>query len=134
MIDIKWEKRFAVGYEKIDDEHRVFIDLIRSNSETIDSQKSLEHVTRFLDELVLYAKFHFFSEETLMILSNYPKYEDHKKDHLRLFETLVQQIEQYKENQEDGESFVLFIFEWFVIHTMQVDKELSDYLNATKGI
>ena len=133
MIDIKWEKRFAVGYEKIDDEHRVFIDLIRSSSEAIDGQKSPEHVTRFLDELVLYAKFHFFSEETLMICSNYPKYEEHKQDHIRLFETLVQQIEEYKENPKDGESLVLFIFEWFVIHTMQVDKELSDYLIESGG-
>ena len=130
MIDIKWDKRYLLGNERIDLQHHVFIDLIRSSSDAIDSHLDLEQTKRALEELVLYAKFHFFSEETLMINSHYPKYELHREEHVQLEETLEKKIDEYMANKETGEAFVEFIFEWFVVHTLYTDKEFIDYLNS----
>ena len=130
MIDIKWDKRYLLGNETIDLQHHVFIDLLRSSSIAVDSHLNLEHTKRALEEFVLYAKFHFFSEETLMIKSNYPNYELHRKVHVQLIDTLGKKIGEYLANKETGDALVEFIFEWFVVHTLHTDKEFTDYLNS----
>ena len=92
VIDIKWGKQYSVGNEAIDRQHQVFIDLIRSTSGAIDSHRSKEFVRRGLEELTLYAKFHFFSEEALMINSNYPGYESHRQEHIELLSAFEEKI------------------------------------------
>ena len=130
MINIKWDKSYSVNNEKIDNEHRVFIDLVRSCSDAIDSHMDIDYVCRQLEELALYAKFHFFSEENLMINSKYPDYQKHKGEHIQLLETLEQKISYYREQREDGNLLIEFIFEWFVFHSMQTDNLLAKYLNT----
>lgn len=129
MINIKWDKNYAVDYEKIDNEHRVFVDLIRSSSDAIDSHLDVDSVCRQLEELALYAKFHFFSEENLMINNKYPFYREHKNEHTHLLDVLEQKMINYRDHTENGESLIQFIFEWFVLHTMKTDKHLANYLN-----
>ena len=133
MINIKWDKNYSVGYERIDNEHRVFVDLIRSSSDALDSHMDVDIVCRQLEELALYAKFHFFSEENLMINNKYPYYWEHKEEHTQLLNVLEQKIAHYRENTEDGESLIQFIFEWFILHTMKTDKHLSNYLNKQEA-
>jgi hemerythrin len=128
MIGLYWSDRFTVGNEKIDNEHKVFMDLVRSSSAAIDSHNDTEYVGRYLEELKLYAHFHFFSEETIMINSGYPNYESHRQAHLELLDTLDKKICEYKKNTESGESLIEFIYEWFVSHIMTVDKKLVSHL------
>lgn len=89
----------------------------------------IDCVCRQLEELALYAKFHFFSEENLMLNSKYPEYQKHKNEHTQLVEALQKEMACYRENAQDVESLIEFIFEWFVLHTMHTDKALANYLN-----
>lgn len=130
MINIIWDNKYSVGYEYIDNEHRVFIDLIRASSKAIDANMDIDRVSRHLQELMLYAKFHFFAEENLMINSKYPQYQSHKEAHTQLIDSLEEKVAAYRSNPEDGEPLIEFIFEWFILHTMKIDKELANYLNA----
>ena len=125
MINISWDGKLSVGNEKIDNEHKVFIDLIRSCSQAIEKQ---EDANRLLEELTLYAKFHFFSEETLMIQSGYPGYESHRKEHVMLLARLSDKIHSYRSNTETGESLIDFIYQWFALHTTSVDTRLAQHL------
>ena len=129
MIDIKWNKQYSVGHAAIDHQHRVFIDLIRSTSDAVDSRLNKEIIRRAFDELVLYAKFHFFSEETLMINSEYPGYESHRQLHVQLLTTLGEKIEEYMSNAETREAFIEFIFECLVLHILDIDRKFTEYLN-----
>lgn len=128
MINIQWDSKFTVGNQKIDDEHKVFIDLIRSCSDQIDSGGKPEYIDRLLEELTLYARFHFFSEENLMIWHDYPDYALHKAEHIRLLTTLAERIYDYRSDPSTGEGLIEFIFEWFALHTTTVDKKLADHL------
>lgn len=128
MIDIYWDDKYTVGNEKIDNEHKVFIDLIKTCSEAIETDRDVDYVSRFLEELVLYAKFHFFSEETLMINSAYTEYKTHREEHERLLATLRAKIFEFRDGPESGEELVEFLFRWFVDHTTSVDKRLANHL------
>ena len=95
MLDIKWDNQCSLGNERIDLQHHAFIDSIRSSSDAVDSHLEPELTTRALEELALYAKFHFFAEGTLMINSHYPRYELHRKEHVHLLETLDNRIDEF---------------------------------------
>lgn len=128
MISLYWDDSFTVGNEEIDNQHKVFMDLVRSSSAAIDSRRDTEYVSRYLEELRLYAHFHFFAEETMMINSGYPDYESHRRAHLQVLDTLDKKISAYKKNTATGESLIEFIYEWFVLHIMTVDKKLVAHL------
>ena len=130
MIDIAWGPQYAVGNEMIDHQHQVFVDLIRSSSDAIDRRRSEESVRRSLEELVLYAKFHFFAEESMMINSGYPDSESHMKEHAQVLSAFEKKINEYVGNAETGEALIVFIFEWLVLHTLDVDKKLAAHLHS----
>ncbi len=131
MIKIQWDAKFSVGNEKIDREHRVFLDLVRSCSEAVEDGSDPGFTLRLLEELSLYARFHFFSEETLMIKSAYPDQEAHHRDHVRLLAELRDRIHEYREDTSTGNDLILFLFEWFALHTSTVDSQLAGHLSAT---
>ena len=130
MIDIAWGQQYSVGNEMIDHQHQVFVDLIRSSSDAIDRRRSEESVRRSLDELVLFAKFHFFAEESMMINSGYPDSESHVKEHARVLSAFEKMIDEYFSNSETGEALVVFMFEWLVLHRVDFDQKLAAHLDS----
>lgn len=128
-MNINWDNKYSVGNEKIDNEHKVFIDLIRACDEAIENGVAIDYIDRILNELMLYAKFHFYSEETLMVISGYGNYESHREEHGRLIAMLEDKIRRYKYDPSTGRDLIEFIFQWFALHTTTVDKELAIHLD-----
>ena len=89
MIATHWDKQYLLGNERIDLQHHVSIDLIRSISGAVDSHLDLEQRIRALEEMVPYAKSHFLSEETLMIDYGCTESELHRNEHIQSLETLA---------------------------------------------
>lgn len=126
MINIQWDKKFELGHERIDFEHRIFLDLIKSVSE-LASEK--ERALRLLREVEKYAEFHFISEENLMLDTEYPDYSSHKTEHQILLATLKEKVFEYRHNQLSLEELSDFLFQWFALHTTQVDSQLTQYIS-----
>jgi hemerythrin len=129
MIKILWDTKFSVGHERIDHEHQVFLNLIR-NISLMDDQDSSQHdrIFRTLKEIHKYAEFHFLSEENIMLDVSYPEYEIHKKEHEHLLAQLSDQIYAFTHEESRLESLVEFLFEWFAMHTTDIDKRLARYI------
>lgn len=127
-IDIKWDKRFEVGNLRIDHEHQVFLDLIRNVSQASDAGESREWSMRLLSEVKKYADFHFFSEENIMLKVGYPDYPEHHAKHAELLNTLEDRIHAYAMERIDLEAIVVFMFDWFAMHTTKMDKKLGKYI------
>ena len=68
MSDIKWEKKYEIGHERIDFEHQIFVDLIVKIDDAVkrekdkDKDKDKDYIERLLHELQAYATFQFISE------------------------------------------------------------------------
>jgi len=129
MIDITWDKKFAVGHERIDQEHKIFLGLIKSVSSAADEDVPKEKILRILVEIQKYADFHFYSEENIMINSASPEYDEHKKEHMALLARLDGQIHDYREGVSNLNELVEFIFQWFAFHTTGIDKRLATHVN-----
>lgn len=129
VIDIPWEKKFELGRPRIDSEHQVFLDLIRNVSEASERQEPKDWCLRLLREVEKFVDFHFFSEENLMLKTGYPDYLDHQQKHVELMESLRERVEAYAHDRINLEAVVVFLFDWFVMHTSQTDKKLGKFLS-----
>lgn len=129
-IDIPWEKKFEVGRPRIDSEHQVFLDLIRNVSLASERQEPKDWCLRLLREVEKFVDFHFFSEENLMLRTGYPDYLEHQKKHTELLQSLQERTQAYAHDRINLEAVVVFLFDWFVMHTAQADKKLGKFLDS----
>lgn len=132
MITLEWDKKFEIGHARIDFEHRIFLDLIRSLSAAIEKGLEKEYVHRLMTEISLYAEFHFYSEETIMLTVAYPELDRHRQEHRQLLSEYRDHLYKYHQGATPGKDVVEFIFTWFALHTTQVDKRIAAYIGNKK--
>jgi hemerythrin len=130
---IQWKSKFSVSNEKIDNEHKVFLNLVQTCSEAIEREQPRQIIARQLEELRLYALFHFYSEETLMLEIDYEDYERHRQNHRDLIDALEDKTRAFLDGASAGDELILFVFEWFVLHTTTTDQELGQALSVAKS-
>lgn len=128
MIDICWDEKFEIGHSRIDHEHQVFVDLIRTVSQEARGDCPKERISRLLMEVKKYAEFHFISEENIMIDAAYPEYEPHKREHDMLLAQLDNEFYRYRSGETELDSVAGFMFRWFALHTTQEDLKIAQYL------
>lgn len=130
MIDIKWDYKFEVGHPRIDNEHRVFVDLIRAVSCEAETHCGKDKGMRLLLEVRKYAEFHFVSEENIMLDAGYPDYEAHRDEHAWLLRRLEDEFHRYYSDRVGLDTLANFMFEWFAMHTTVSDKKLVGWVSA----
>jgi hemerythrin len=133
MIDIHWDSKYEIGHPRIDHEHQVFVDLIRSVSVEADGKGSEERAGRLLSEVKKYAEFHFVSEENIMLDAGYPDYEAHRREHAVLLAELDDRLHRFRCGELALEAIVEFMFNWFALHTTREDRKIAEFLSAGAG-
>lgn len=126
----KWDNSFSVGNERIDHQHHYFLNLIEYLNENIDSAASKERIRNYLEEVILYARFHFCSEENMMIQFGYPDYEHHKELHAELFREITDRITHFSINKADISDIVQFLADWFINHTISEDRKFHQSIKS----
>ena len=128
MMDIQWDDKYLVGHPRIDHEHQVFVDLIRTVSLAADAQTTKERALRLLMEVKKYAEFHFVSEENIMIDADFPELESHKREHTHLLAKLEDELHRFRHDEIELGHISNFMFEWFALHTTKMDLRLARFL------
>jgi len=128
MNIVCWQNSYSVGNEQIDNEHRVFVEIIGRIHDAVLKEKSTDHIKRLMRELETYAVFHFVSEENIMVDSAFPGLGEHKKEHEKLLKTLDSKIKKIASHEVDPKTLVYFLVEWFVEHTTNRDLKLAKHL------
>lgn len=130
MHTYEWQERFNVGVDGIDMEHR---NLITCLNKLIVAQKmDKAFILKLADEVILYAEFHFLSEENLMYLLHYPDLISHQEEHRQIILKLKNKRRHIEENVGNLQSFVNFLVKWFIEHTQTLDKKLGKYIGDYK--
>lgn len=130
MSDIKWEKKYEIGHERIDFEHQIFVDLIAKIDNAVKSEKDKNYIERLLNELQAYATFHFISEENIMYSINYPDFEIHKQHHNELLDKYNQKLMEIDMDEQKVEDLIIFLKNWFVNHTLNEDKKIAMFVKG----
>ncbi len=131
MSRLQWYSWFEIGNERIDSEHRIFLDLIHS-VEDCSYNKSPEKLNRAIGELQKYTDFHFSSEQNIMLDYEYSLYSDHKKLHDNLLSELDSYAVSIKSGKASIEMMITFLYNWFASHTINEDLKLSAHIKLVQ--
>lgn len=95
---LHWEKRYSVGIEAVDHEHRELVELINRLHEQAKAQGSKMAVLGFFGDLYKAISAHFALEERFMREKSYDQLRAHKGDHERLLDEIRDIMEDYEVN------------------------------------
>lgn len=117
----------------IDEQHKRFFGIYNSIEKLSKDKESSsdERVSQILNELSDYVKYHFSTEERLMILANYKAIDHHIKVHIHYINKIDEFILGYNyRNPVLLDNMLAFIKKWFLSHIMQTD---AKYIDVLKG-
>jgi len=127
---ITWSKTLSVGVKIIDDQHKGLVNLINEMFNHVTGDKVQEYIyfTKVMNKALQYIETHFATEEQLMIVTKFPAYADHKREHNKFVLT----VSDYIKDNESGKKvtlsgFIKFLKDWILSHIAVRDKQYFDY-------
>jgi hemerythrin len=128
---LHWEKRYSVGIEAVDHEHRELVDLINRLHEKATMQGSKMAVLGFFGDLYKAIASHFALEERFMRERGYDQLIQHKNDHERLLDEIRDIMEDYEISDLFEEGLLAQRLDaWFSRHFESHDARLHRALGA----
>ncbi len=122
---LHWEKRYSVGIEAVDHEHRELVDLINTLYDKARTQGSKVAVIGFFGDLYKAISAHFALEERFMREKGYDQLTAHKNDHERLLDEVRDIMEDYEVTDVLDETLLARRLDaWFSRHFESHDARL----------
>ena len=131
-IIVRWEDRYTLGIELIDNQHKELVNLINHLYEAcLTGNESIE--TTFKDamsHMVEYVKFHFSAELEILGRVNYPDLDEHKKQHDTLVVNILEAAKDYAGGKKYApNNFVRTLRDWVMGHIAVSDKQYAKYIH-----
>jgi len=136
-VEIKWSDSLSVNHPTIDSQHRELVRRIAALIDAINKGNiTNEDMVEMLGFIADYTDEHFSTEEKMMVLAEYPGYEEHKAQHLWFMNEVNELIKEYIINGVSDKLLTdiqRVLIDWLVGHITGTDKKLGAYL-MQKGI
>ena len=128
---IELNESLLVGYELIDQDHKLLATLVNEFYETVTNGANKYKVYDAIDHLSNEFSQHFSRENSLMTQSRYPDKESHAEEHRRLMGDLGRFLQMVDESTDDDlKNVAQFIESWFVLHVRRSDRKLGKFLSG----
>lgn len=128
--------KYQMGIDNWDLQHSEILIFIEESLKLVKRSKKnkLKELKHIIEDMQRYARIHFKYEEQKMIRLKYPKYEDHKSEHIS-FQAKLDEVERAIQNEYDvgPEIVAQFLKDWFLNHILVVDRELSKFVIDKKS-
>ncbi len=147
---IIWSKKYSVGFDEIDNQHKVLVDLINKLEDIYENRNNYKDFEGMLDKVMVelknYTILHFSTEEVLMQMFTYGDFETHKQSHDHFISLISEQrniiLQLIKEKQGKDEKTVErhnkeiyqrvekitdFLQKWLLNHIMKSDFEYIEF-------
>ena len=132
-INFDWNEDYSIGIQEIDCQHKRFLAFISEIFMLRQTKPGSSEIQELLKELERYLIFHTKSEECMMQMYFYPKYEEQYREHTQIIKTVKEKIKTLPQTHEDVMDLLLFLMNWFRNHTTSFDKDFGEYLKRQKG-
>ncbi len=134
MAAVNWDKKFSVGVDSMDDQHKVLFDIINDIYDSISKKSNNEIIFDLIVKMRQYTVKHFTAEENYLEKTGYHELEIQKKEH----KTFVDKIEDLEKRFKSGKAILTFevtsfLKTWLVQHIEISDKKYGSFL-VSKGI
>ena len=130
MSLIKWNDSLSVQVVKIDQEHKVLVDMINDLTDAMKAGKGKDVLGKILDGLISYTASHFKTEEIYFRQVKYPQATAHKQEHA----AFVQKVTEFKKEFDAGRATVSvnvlqFLSKWLQSHIKGSDQKYTSFFH-----
>ncbi|HEY0834070.1 MAG TPA: bacteriohemerythrin [Azospirillum sp.] len=127
---LSWDDDLALGVDAIDEEHKVWLRLVRGFQQSIADGEAPAAVYAAIVEALIYTERHFANEEALMRDAGYPHLDDHRAQHARAADELHAVTSGLHDEAELIAYVGSFLPNWLLLHINTADRKFADWLNA----
>lgn len=125
---IEWNDSLAIGDRRIDGQHQELISLLSEFQTQRVAGAGDADLHRKLEEVALYARYHFYCEEGLMTEIGFPEIDAHTSRHhilLEILDHIVKDLDtgKYPPSQIEG-----FLVQWFMDHLVDEDSKIREFI------
>jgi hemerythrin len=126
-MKIIWNDELSVGVGAIDDQHKHFIGIINRLYDAVQERKSTEVIAEILEDLRVYALYHFETEEKYFEQFDYAGAAEHIKEHKKLTARLEHLIADEKKGKKTVViETIYFLEDWLKNHLAKMDRKYID--------
>lgn len=130
-----WQDTYLTNISELDEHHKKLSILVNTLYDNIMQCQNMQErqpiIDKALSDLIDYSYYHFAAEEKLMLLHDYPGYEQHKEEHEAFRKKVTEFIKQYHNGILAGAFPICeFLKTWIDLHILKTDKLYAPYLNS----
>lgn len=125
---IEWSSKYELGIKEIDDQHRELVRIINSLHQMIKEKKTNDQMGPLFDDLILYIKKHFKTEEFYFRANQFPNELIHLSEHQEFVSEISALHLRFFEGEDIAFEVTRFLREWLLNHILISDKEYVPYL------
>jgi hemerythrin len=124
---VTWSDKYSVKNSLIDSQHKKLLTIINDLHTAMKAGKSKEIMQKIIDDLVMYTKEHFKTEEDIMLRAKYSGFPEHKVEH----DLLAKKVVDFQNNFRLGKAalsmdVMKFLNEWLINHIQKSDQKYSN--------
>jgi hemerythrin len=114
----------------IDQQHQVLVNMLNALNDAVKIRKPRDDVFLIIDEIIAYTRFHFATEERLMVNSGYTDVEFHKEKHKQLMQDALHLKEKLADLGEEmfTDWFKHWPFTRVLAHIQYADQQFEEQL------
>ena len=130
---VKWSESYSLGIKLIDDQHKELLNIVNDifNHASGNDREEHEYFKTVIKQAVDYVKYHFATEEKIMISTKYREYDIHKKSHEEFILKVLQTAKDYQAGKRlTLTSFGYFLKDWVLSHIAVMDKKYCGYFRS----
>ncbi len=124
MALIVWSEKYSVKNQLIDNQHQKLVALINDLHSAMKEGKGKEISYKVMNDLIVYTREHFNTEEGIMLKSRYALFSEHKAEH----EQLTKKVIELQNDLQSGNfnltlELLTFLRNWLINHIEKTDKK-----------
>lgn len=122
----------ATRVANFDDAHAELVDLCRRIEWACEHDVSVAVIRERIRTFMIYARWHFATEEAWMRALHYPGTVEHEADHTRLLQDAQDFVASFGDalQREDGSAIATYFRYWVNRHMSEKDKSLRAFLQG----
>lgn len=133
---LQWSDDYLIGEIQIDTHHKLFFDMVKDISESIDAGHVDIEIVEIVDFFQRYVDMHFRVEEEIMQKIGYPNLDEHCDIHRGFSESISELSEQLETNNTAATLSDVFTLtqDWFLNHILTEDKKLTEFIKKADAL
>jgi hemerythrin len=134
MSFMTWSDKYKLNLGIVDEQHENLFELVNQLYDSVVKGEEQNALGLILENLINYTVYHFETEEELFELFNYPKLEEHKKEHNDLANQVLDLQQRFLDHEITITYDILdFLNEWLKDHTTHSDMEFATFQQSSSS-